>query len=1165
MKIRPKNILSFQNGGVPQWYLDRYGNRTSLLGWDLNKRYNYANTNLNTNDHRNAGNLDTVYQKNIAYTGTPGAISSDIQAFYDSDGNGMSAEDFVNFYNTNAAKIRSHWAQDQTYNAKTAGEHNRLFRKMFQSRSNTSASPGSAYNIGYQDNLEDIEGSSTWLRRMDQYENEFDPNNPNSDRLHNITLKDGTVATVYKKANGDIGLLQSAPQENPQQNPSALYSITGQHNDNYGGFDWKKIGEGLKQYGPDLLAAGRLAGNLWNNDRVFREQLEGLQPVLKGTYNTYRQVTGDEGSKQAYYRRAAQGQTKAAQPFTADSDRQMAYQQEAKRIGDELRAQGDLIDNQEIRRTSDESNQHQWANAQRAREIANFNRESMITTDKLRHDLKAAWKSANWTSIDNELLARETRMRQKQAKNEAIRDQIYALDAQQKLLNDDEYNRLYTALSNAWDEAVEKHGENNIAAIKNDPKVKAAQQAFKNRQYQLQRQQLEGMLNYAKSGIKITHKKKDDLLYKTARDAAEHYRKMVKITSDSNNRRRIKIDKLTSHPKGNTRKYQQGGVAPFTIYRPAVVGGETTTSTAVDTTSGRTSSKKGSDKNETLDMIKELFKSVAGKGLQSDVNTIYSSMNSFLAKASMFGEELSTDDIASMYLSNMQKLNQIQLMKEDFDKAREIAINNDAMNEFAVDAYGDYIVQDAKTKEIKSAGLNEIKEGGLNPLTNEQLLNIRNYSPEYAFNTNLIGVVANGIGMSKIAEFLKSNLPKLGTDELVMEGYTHHEANQIKQGLESLAEAPTGDYKYTQKTKSQAAAEQKALAYLAGILPRNMKAVLNMHAYSEGISPDLLLKTLVGSDTTTYQSLEFDAVTGKAAKDKNGNGTGDNNDMIPALAFFNGLGEKETFIIQDKTSDGLKINTISAPITLKGSNTGSITFDKLQSSDFGGQLNMNQATMGDALISSSGRQNIIIDGRIYQAELPIDQSAKNNEGIIKPDLKFLKNIEAADQELKNMGIDKSDVKNVQKINEIYKKHNLPILYTISNNKLTITSNYARFAIVNGIGTEDAFGESPEFNDGIQEISGDKERQQFEQFMQQQSNNSKYKLNNGYGLFGINFGETKLYKGTIYIPMVNSNISALGGTGYKEKGEEYNQIEAQQQAADAAREMGFNPAGDASNL
>jgi hypothetical protein len=46
---------------------------------------------------------------------------------------------------------------------------------------------------------------------------------------------------------------------------------------------------------------------------------------------------------------------------------------EAKRIGDELRAQGDLADNAEIRRTSDESNQHQWANTQRRTEVANLN------------------------------------------------------------------------------------------------------------------------------------------------------------------------------------------------------------------------------------------------------------------------------------------------------------------------------------------------------------------------------------------------------------------------------------------------------------------------------------------------------------------------------------------------------------------------------------------------------------------------------------------------------------------------------------------------------------------------------------------------------------------------------------------------------------------------
>jgi hypothetical protein len=43
--------------------------------------------------------------------------------------------------------------------------------------------------------------------------------------------------------------------------------------------------------------------------------------------------------------------------------------------------------------------------------------------------------------------------------------------------------------------------------------------------------------------------------------------------------------------------------------------------------------------------------------------------------------------------------------------------------------------------------------------------------------------------------------------------------------------------------------------------------------------------------------IELDAVTGRAASDKkSGSGSGDN-DMLPSVAFFNGLGEKDSFII----------------------------------------------------------------------------------------------------------------------------------------------------------------------------------------------------------------------------------------------------------------------------
>jgi hypothetical protein len=38
---------------------------------------------------------------------------------------------------------------------------------------------------------------------------------------------------------------------------------------------------------------------------------------------------------------------------------------------------------------------------------------------------------------------------------------------------------------------------------------------------------------FAKSGTKITYKKKDDLLYKSAKDTVEHFRKMAKMSSDA--------------------------------------------------------------------------------------------------------------------------------------------------------------------------------------------------------------------------------------------------------------------------------------------------------------------------------------------------------------------------------------------------------------------------------------------------------------------------------------------------------------------------------------------------------------------------------------------------------------------------------------------------------
>jgi hypothetical protein len=179
--------------------------------------------------------------KNQAYTSDHDATERDIQSFYNSDYGQSSLEDFVNQYNENAAKIRGTWGvgkdgtlSNTTHSANTEyglGEHNRLFRKMFASRSNNAANTP-VYNIGYQDGktadgheMDDIMGTSTWMRRMDRREKEWSDNLTDEEkkaRTFKITLGNGEVGYVYKKANGDIAILN--PSQVVTQTPEPTTS-----------------------------------------------------------------------------------------------------------------------------------------------------------------------------------------------------------------------------------------------------------------------------------------------------------------------------------------------------------------------------------------------------------------------------------------------------------------------------------------------------------------------------------------------------------------------------------------------------------------------------------------------------------------------------------------------------------------------------------------------------------------------------------------------------------------------------------------------------------------------------------------------------------------------------------------------------------------------------
>lgn len=210
-------IYKFQPGGtftsvtsvdeIPKWFIDRYA-QSSLTDW--NAGLDSSAYTQNKTNHSKASDLVAAYNlmgQYIAGTNGQNKIGADIQNAYSIFGNNgqMSAEDFVTKYNQNIDALNNFYGQGTShkYNDNDAGAFNKLYRQMYGSRSDTQTG-----DIGYDEGVEDYMGSQTWLRRVDQYEKEYDQLTPEEKAARTYTVKIGDKGVqVYKKGNGQIALV----------------------------------------------------------------------------------------------------------------------------------------------------------------------------------------------------------------------------------------------------------------------------------------------------------------------------------------------------------------------------------------------------------------------------------------------------------------------------------------------------------------------------------------------------------------------------------------------------------------------------------------------------------------------------------------------------------------------------------------------------------------------------------------------------------------------------------------------------------------------------------------------------------------------------------------------------------------------------------------------
>lgn len=450
----PEGDTIVENPDDWAWYRDLY-NQKVLISPELRTHNQFANT-RNLYEHNLNFDLGRAAKKNDAYINSPTTVTQDLQNYYNNAYNNMSLDDFISNYNIDASKIRKTWEGDTKHKVNTQKgmrEHNQLFKRMFENRSKYDSQD--LYNIGYQDDLDDVMGTSTWMRRMDRYKNEWENSNKEDklNRVHKVNLGDGTVGYVYKKANGDIARLSEEEynklkEETPKENaPKTEGKITPEEYKSMSDYIKQVTGyadDVISQLNPaDVIAFGRYLMNDRSNRKIAKMTRAGLGVVYQSPINEHLQVIRDLNQEAEATNFKTKLVAAAEKAKTSDASTNIAAMMDATQRGAQAEMQAthaaDADVKQQIKEADalDKKIYEYNIGVKQANDTADANYKKAIS------DINAAEQSARMQNLNTFLMEHEARIRQKRADEQAFNDQLNQMAMQNSITEDPEYKALY--------------------------------------------------------------------------------------------------------------------------------------------------------------------------------------------------------------------------------------------------------------------------------------------------------------------------------------------------------------------------------------------------------------------------------------------------------------------------------------------------------------------------------------------------------------------------------------------------------------------------------------------------------------------------------------------------------------------------------------------------
>ena len=624
-------------------------------------------------------------------------------------------------------------------------------------------------------------------------------------------------------------------------------------------------------------------------------------------------------------------------------------------------------------------------------------------------------------------------------------------------------------------------------------------------------------------------------------------------------------------------RFQQGGITPILLDYTPVVSSYSRASDA-DSSSASVASTKKENKAEGI-TDKDLLKALESlDALPNEVRAIQTELQNFILDQSALGG-LDSTTISMKYASLIGKMKIAKFNSDQYKEAYNQIKSNGGINEIAIDTDG-YIYcrnrQDPNDFERFTAQEYLQNYNDYRAVSNQELLELRARSPELIDNNEVLKVVANGMGMPAIQTMINNAITKIGTTTMQQGGYSQVQINQIQQGIENIQEASENSnsegtstgilQKLEVMSKDQQQQAKMALQYVYSTLPKSARALLEVKAAEGGVQGGVLglLSTFIASKLDFTKTEDEQRSKDPSSKGTKSTSTAVPKGVDPTLASLQltpvmmtqlGMGERKQIVTIHGGKYGAKNYAQVVPIVNKeGAALGAATtLSKVSESQLSGMLSWEDATMGGARIDQTAMMKVAITGgKMYVMNIPIDKS--RNDGVIAPDIRYLRRLEEADQDIEvwkrqNRGKEITP----KEINEIYKKHQLPVLMDENGN--INARDYAKFALFNGI-TKDCYLIPPP--DGTDIVAEDvsKSAESYKNILlsTDPSNKEDFDEDN----FWDWNGHDTLYKATVFIPVSTNILSGAATSGQKITGADAIEIETRNQQKE--RLKNYDPNG-----